>query len=717
MKHNDYLHLAFTDIESPPPVDRREFFKRIAGGIVIFIVLGDLLSPQDPERRRGFRQQGSSDFNAFLRIGGDGVITCFTGKIEMGQGIVTSLPQMLADELDAPVDSIHMIMGDTDLCPWDMGTFGSMSTRFFGPALRQAGAEARIVLMDLAAKKLGVPEDQLQAKDGVIFDKNNPNSKVTYGELAQGKKIQRIVDRKAVLKSAAQFTEIGTPRISTDAIEKVTGRAKYAGDFRPPGMVYARILRPPAHGASLVSADTSAAAKMEGVQVVRDGDLVAVLHATPDGAGVALRKITAQWDVPEVAVNDRTIHDHLVSIAPAPSNLGSAGDLEAGKKNSSKSFESRYTTAYIAHAPMENHTAVAVVDNGKATVWASTQTPFSSRDAVADALGFSPGNVRVIAPYLGGGFGGKAQGGQEVEAARLAQLAGVPVQVEWTRAEEFFYDSFRPAAVVTLNSSTNDTGKITSWDYAVYFAGSRGARHFYDIADHRTVAHGGGFGAGNAHPFNTGAWRAPAGSTNTFARESQMDIMAAAAGIDPFEYRMTHLKDQRMRTVLQAAADKFGWQPAKAPSGRGVGIACGVDAGAYIALIAQVTVNKDNGKVQVERVVCAQDSGLVINPRGLIMQLEGCVTMGLGYTLSEQIRFEGGAVRDANFDTYKLPRFSWVPKIEAVLVDTGIEEAHGGGEPAIIGMGGAVANAIHDAVGVRLYDLPMTPQRVLAALA
>ena len=172
-----------------------------------------------------------------------------------------------------------------------------------------------------------------------------------------------------------------------------------------------------------------------------------------------------------------------------------------------------------------------------------------------------------------------------------------------------------------------------------------------------------------------------------------------------------------MRTVLQAAADKFGWQPAKAPSGRGVGIACGVDAGAYIALIAQVTVNKDNGKVQVERVVCAQDSGLVINPRGLIMQLEGCVTMGLGYTLSEQIRFEGGAVRDANFDTYKLPRFSWVPKIEAVLVDTGIEEAHGGGEPAIIGMGGAVANAIHDAVGVRLYDLPMTPQRVLTALA
>lgn len=597
-----------------------------------------------------------------------------------------------------------------------MGTFGSMSTRFFGPSLRRAGAEARAVLLDLAANKLGVPVERLQARDGVVFDKDDADKKVTYGELAQGKKIQRVVDRQTVLKSVKQFKEIGTPRVNTDAIDKVTGRAKYAGDFRPPGMVWARILRPPAHGAKLVRADTSAAEQMEGVEVIRDGDLIAVLHATPDGAEAALKKIDAEFEDPEAKVNDQNIHEYLLSVAPRANELGAAGDPKRGERRSSEIFQSTYTAAYVAHSPMETHTAVAMIEDGKATVWASTQAPFSARDAIARAIDFPAGNVRVITPYLGGGFGGKAQGGQEVEAARLAKLSGKPVQVEYTRAEEFFYDGFRPAAVVKLRSSITDTGGIASWDYAVYFAGTRGAEHFYDISDYRTVAHGSGFMDGSAHPFRIGAWRAPACSTNTFARESQIDMMAAAAGVDPVQYRMTHMKDDRMRKVLEAAAEKFGWQPAEAPSGRGLGVACGIDAGTYVAAIAEVNVDKDTGKVKVERVVCAQDMGLVINPRGATMQLEGCVTQGLGYTLSEQIRFEGGAIKDVNFDTYKPPRFSWVPKIESVLVDTGIEEAHGGGEPAIICMGAVVANAIHDAVGARLYDLPMTPARVLEAM-
>jgi CO/xanthine dehydrogenase Mo-binding subunit len=304
-----------------------------------------------------------------------------------------------------------------------------------------------------------------------------------------------------------------------------------------------------------------------------------------------------------------------------------------------------------------------------------------------------------------------------VEAARLAKLVGRPVQVAWSRAEEFFHDSFRPAAVVKIRSGITDEGEIAFWDYHVYFAGTRGSEHFYDIADHATIAHGSGWGGTpRSHPFATGAWRAPANNTNTFARESQIDIMAARAGIDPVEFRLRNLRDNKMRAVLRAAAEKFGWRPARPPSGRGYGVALGIDSGTPVATIAEVEVNERTGSVQVKRVVCAQDMGLVINPRGARIQMEGCITMGLGYALTEEIRFRGGQILDRNFDTYQIPRFSWLPQIETVFVEDKNAAPQGGGEPAIITMGGAVANAICDATGARVFQLPMTPERVTEAL-
>jgi len=700
------------------PLNRRDFLTWLGGGIVIFVSLGDLTAAEGPARQRGGRPPGPSDFNAFLRIGEDGRVTCFTGKIEMGQGPITSLPQMLAEDLDVPLESVDIVMGDTALCPWDQGTHGSMTTRSFGPNLRAAAAEARAVLLELAAESLQVPQSQLTAENGAIFDQQNKEHRLTYAQLAKGQKIERHVQDKPALKKPAQFKVMGQPQVRRDGQDKVTGKAQYAGDIRLPGMVYARLLRPPAHGAKLKSVDTSACEKIAGAQVVHEGDLVAVLHELPDVADAALDKLKAEFDVPEPKVDDKTIFDHLVQVAQEPNVRGQEGDLEEGKKLAAKTFARTYLNSYVSHAAMETHTALAKVEGEKVTVWASTQSPFGAQREIAQALGVPAQNVRVITPFVGGGFGGKSQNSQAVEAALLAKAVGKPVQVCRTREEEFFLDTFRPAAVVKIDSGVDANGKIVFWDYDVFFAGDRGAAHFYAIPNHRTASRGAAWGAnGGAHPFATGAWRAPGNNTNTFARESQIDLMAAAAGVDPVEFRLRNLTDTRMVRVLRAAADKFGWTPGKAPSKRGLGVACGTDAGSYVAAIAEAAVDPKKGTVQVKRVVCVQDMGVVVNPEGAKIQMEGCVTMGLGYALTEEVHFQGGKVLDTNFDTYELPRFSWLPEIETVLIENHELPPQGGGEPAIILMGALVANAIHDATGARLLQLPMTPERVLAALA
>jgi len=714
---DEYIKLDFKDIIAHFPVTRREFIKRLGGGIIIFFSIGDLTVLQEERRPRGFGQDYPTDFNAYLRIGEDGRVTCFTGKVELGQGVMTSLAQMLADEIDVSLASVDMVMGDTDLCPWDMGTFGSMTTRFFGPALRAAAAEARAVLKELAAEHLQTPLDRLEAKDGVIFDKTKSENRVTYAQLAKGKKIERHLEKKAALKTVSEFTIVGKPTSRIDAPDKVTGKAKYTGDIRLPGMLYARILRPPAHGAKLKSVDTSAVEKMKDVQIVKDGDLIAVLHEYPDEAEKALVDIEAQFDLPEAKVDDKTIFEHLLSVASEGEIVSQGGDIKQGEKLAAAILEEKYLNSYVAHAPIETHTAVAQIEGNKATVWASTQRPFGAKEEIAQALGFPSQNVRVITPFVGGGFGAKNQNQQAVEAARLAKLTGKPVQVAWSRAEEFFYDTFRPAAVVKIRSGITNSGKIVLWDYGVYFAGERGSQHFYDIPHHRTVNYGEGWqGTPGSHPFGTGPWRAPANNTNTFARESHIDIMASKAGNDPVEFRLKNLKDKRMRRVLEAAAEKFGWTPSKAPSGRGYGIACGIDSGTYVATMAEVQVDKNRGSVQVKRVVCAQDMGLVINPEGAKMQIEGCITMGLGYALTEEIHFKGGEIFDLNFDTYEIPHFSWLPKIETVLIKAEDSPPQGGGEPAIICMGGVIANAIYDAIGARLFQLPMTPERIKEAM-
>jgi isoquinoline 1-oxidoreductase len=711
MKKNESADPTFPRSATPVQLSRREFLKRmglLGGGLVVYITFGD----------PPFGAGQAADFNAYLKIGADGRVFCFTGKIEMGQGVITSLAQMLADELHVSLSAVDMVMGDTLLCPYDRGTFGSMTTPYFGPTLRQAAAEARAVLIQMAAEKLNVPPAQLKVIEGQIIDSRNTNRMVTYAQLTGGNIIERRLKNKVSPRPESRHTISGKATGRTDARQKVTGEARFAGDIRLPGMLCAKILRPPAHGASLKSIDLTEAKKAKGASVIRDGDLIAVLHKYPDEAQKALDKIRVEWQQPSWQVDNRTIFEHLLRSAPPADIVSQSGNIATGRKLAAKTFESVYLNHYVAHAPMEPHTAVVQIEGQKATVWASTQTPFWARQEVARTLGLATAEVRVITPFVGGGFGGKTRNQQVIEAARLARLAGKPVQVAWTRKEEFFYDTFRPAAVIKLSSGLDRDQRIVFWDYDNYFAGSRSSQPLYDIPHHQVSARGGWMGGGGpAHPFQVGAWRAPGSNTNVFAMESQIDIMAQAAGTDPLTFRLSQLTDNRMRNVLLAAADKFGHRFRKAPSKRGFGIACADYKGTIVVTMAEVQVDSKSGVIQVERVVCAHDMGEIINPQGARLQIEGCITMGLGYVLREEIRFQGGRILDENFDTYELPRFSWLPKIETVLIDNPALPPHGCGEPAITPMGAVIANAVYDAVGVRMFELPMTPARVKKTLS
>ncbi len=695
-------------------IQRREFIKLLGPGIYLLFSIDDLLWGQQP-----FGGAGSypKDFNAYLRIAEDGHVTCYSGKVELGQGVIASLAQMLAEELEVPFDSVSMVMGDTHLCPWDAGTNGSRSIKYFGPVLRAAGAEAREVLIQMAAEYLKLPPDQLAAKDGAVSAKSDPRKRVTYGFLAKGKTIERHLEQKPSLKPPSAFAVCGKSLPRADFQDKVTGKAQFAGDIRLPGMLYGKVLRPPAHGAKLKGMDASSVKDVKGAQVFQDGDFVGVVHPLPDVAEKALALIKPQYELPEAKADDQTIYEHIVNTAAKDNVVEQKGDLAQGAKSAVLKFEESYFTPYVAHAASETHSAVANVEKDSATIWIGTQRPFGANEEIGRAIGLTSDKVRVITPYVGGGFGGKSQVGQAVQAARLSKMAGCPVQVIWSREEEFFYDTFQPAAVVKISSGLDASNRITFWDYHVFFAGERSSQNIYNVPNLRTVSRGSGFGGGGPHPFGTGAWRGPGSNSNIFARESHIDIMAAKAGLDPLEFRLKNLADDRLIRVVKAASEKFGWKAAKAPSGQGRGMVCLDYLGTYVAAMAQIKADKGSGQIQVERIVLAQDMGPVINPEGARMQMEGGITMGLGYCLSEEIHFSGGEIKDLDFSSYKPVRFSWVPKMETILVENHEIAPSGCGEPPIVGMGALLANALFDATGIRIQQLPLTPQRIKARLA
>ncbi len=712
MKADKIHQYYFHDVNKPPvQIDRREFLKNIGGGIIIVFSISQMgfLTGCKPRNGGEF-----PEFNAYLRVKEDGRVDCFSGKIEMGQGANTSLAQALADELEVGIDKIDMIMGDTDLCPHDDGTWGSMTSRFHDPVIRAAAAEAREVLKKLAAEKLDVTLEQLIAENGVIYVESDRNKNVTYGDLTKGKKIIQTISEKPVLKKPGDFKIIGKSHLRLDSVEKVTGKALFSADIQLPGMLYAKIVRPPAHGSKLISVDTSAAESIQGVQVLREDDFIVVLHASYEIAEQAVSIVKAEWEKPASKANNETIFEHILKTATESNVRHEGGSLETGKKESGFLFENEYHDGYKAHATIETHAATAVFKDGALTMWASSQTPFGTREEVAGALKLPKEKVHLKQIFLGGGFGGKIYNRQATEAARIAMMVeGTPIQLMWSRKEEFMYDMFRPAAVIKVNSGVTKDGTIKLWDFNIFCAGDRGTELFYGVPNHRTTT----FEGPEVHPFGTGAWRAPGNNTNTFAREVQIDIMANKIGMDPLEFRLKNINNERALNSLKLAANKFGWTTTKPPKGTGRGIAVGTDAGTLVTVIVEVNVDSKTGAVKVNRAVVGQDMGQVINPEGTITQSEGCVNMGLGYSLTEDVVFDWGEVKSANFGDYSLPLFSTIPEIiETVWVDAMDQPPQGGGEPAIICMGGAVANAVFEACGARVFRLPITKERVLEAL-
>lgn len=697
-------------------LSRRDFLKISGTGLFVFFFVGDPLEIMANLQGQTRQREYPEDFNAYLLIGEDGRIRCFSGKVELGQGIKTSLAQILAEELDVTLDVVEMVLGDTALCPYDMGTFGSRTIKYFGPALRQAAAEARAVLIELASSELGAPPERLNTENGFVYDIQQPTRRIAYGQLTKGKRIERHISSKPQPKPIEKHKIAGQPLPRLDALEKVTGQALFAGDMALPNMVYARILRPPAHGAKLKSLNIDELKSNPEIEIIQDGDLIAVLHPTFDGASAALKKIKAEFDFPASELNDENIHEYLVKMAPQGNVIDQKGNLEEGERAAREIIEATYFNPYVAHSPLETHTALVSIEKDEVKVWASTQRPFGVQSEVAQVLGVPTSKVRVFPVYVGGGFGGKNVNRQAVEAARLAQKAGKPVMVVWTREEEFFFDTFMPAAIVKIRSGLDQNNRLTFWDYTVFWAGERSSQVFYDIPHYRVVSRGGWSGRESAHLFGVGAWRAPGSNTNVFARESHIDTLAARCRIDPLEFRLNHLSNERMRRVLLRLADEFGWRPSPAPSGRGYGLSCADYLGTYVAAMVEIDVDSQTGRIKVKRMVCVQDMGEVINPEGAREQIEGCLMMGLGYALSEEIHFKGGQILDLNFDRYEIPRFSWMPEIKAVVLENNSVPAQGGGEPAIINVGAALANALFDKTGIRLTRLPLSRKRVLQAL-
>ena len=708
MKTDNNTDFYFSDVYKSIPQNRRDFLKKIGGGVIVVFCLGEISMIQ------ACGENTSKDllnFNAYLRVKEDGRVDCYTGKIEMGQGIITSLAQVLAEELEISIYSVDMIMGDTELCPYDAGTWGSLTTRFADPVLRAAAAEAREVLIDLAAEHLGVPEEMLDISDGTIFAKNDTSKKISYSELTKGLKIIKTLKKRPEIKKSKDFKIIGKSVMSLDAESKVTGKAKYSADIKLPDMVYATIVRPEIFGSKKIQVDSSKLSDFEGAVLVEDGDLVAIVHTDPEITYKASKKVKVTWESPEAKADNENIFQYFEDNISDNKVFEEGGSLTAGRAASEIIVEADYYDGYKAHASIETHTATCYFKDDKLTMWASSQTPFGTREQLAKTFDLPLEKVHLKQIFLGGGFGGKIYNQQAIEAAKIAKLSGKPVQLTWSRKEEFLYDRFRTAALMKITSGVDKNGKLKLWDFDIYCAGTRGTKLFYGIADNRTRI----FKDDDIHPFGTGAWRAPGNNSTTFARESHIDAMADAVGIDALEFRLNNLINENMSNALKLAAKTFDWKRTK-QEGHGYGIALGQDAGTSVAMIAEVYVNKTTGEVQPIRVVCGQDMGQVVNPHGATLQTEGGITMGLGYALYEDIEFNGGNVKSTNFNNYEITKFSKTPKIECVFVDNMDSKPQGAGEPAIVCVGGAIANAVFDACGARVNRMPLIPQRILEAL-
>lgn len=698
-------HAAIQRLSYAFELQRRDFLKVIGGGVLVCLAVKNAVTQES-----GHIHHGASDEDllqsiaAWLHVSEDGTVTVFTGKVEVGQNIRTSLGQQVAEELRVPLSSVQLTMADTELTPFDMGTFGSRTTPIMGRQLRTVAVAARNLLIDMAAQQLHTDRNTLLAAYGKITDPKS-NRTISYGEITKGQQLTRVIGDDPAETPTSNWHIAGASTPKVDAHAFVTGQHKYTPDVVRPGMLYGKVLRPPAFHAKLVYLNGSDAKKISGVKVVRDGEFVGVVAHDEYTATKAAQALRAKWDWPP-QLRDSQLFDHLRSKSEQGSgehNLHVTGDVQKAFAAANKTLTKTYTVAYIAHSPLEPRAAVAEWSSDKLTVWTGTQRPFGVQEELAEAFRIPKPKVRVIVPDTGAAYGGKHMGDATVEAARLAKAAGVPVKLIWTREEEFTWAYFRPAGVIDIKAGATSEGKISAWEFHNYNSGPAGIGTPYEIPNQHIQFHPAD------SPLRQGSYRGLAATANQFVRESAMDELAHELALDPLEFRLKNLTDTRLRAVFEAAATKFGWGREKSSPMRGFGVAGGVEKGGYVGTCAEVEITTRRD-VRILRVVEAFECGAIVNPNGLRNQIEGSIVQAIGGALFEAVHFDNGRILNPHFARYRVPRFSDTPQIEVEMLDRKDLPSAGAGETPIVGLAPAIGNAIFAATGIRLRSLPMIPQ-------
>jgi CO/xanthine dehydrogenase Mo-binding subunit len=670
--------------------DRRDFLRILSamgGGLLVVAAMDDGAGAQ--ESGRGGQGSSTNELGSWLHINPDGKVTAFTGKVEIGQNIRTMLAQVVADELRVPLASISMVMADTDLTPFDQGTFGSRTTPTMAPVLARAAATARELLIDRAAARWQAARDSVTADAGRVSGTDGRT--VTYAELIAAGDLKGVVAVSTAIAPKARWKTRGMAVKKVNGADIVSGRHAYTPDLVRPGMLHGRVIRPPAYGSKLKSVDPVSIRAIAGVEVVRDGDFVGLTAPSERVLTRALDALKTEWTEPLAQPDSTTIYDHLKKTATEGGGRGGggggqpSGDVAAARTSASVTLSASYRIPYIAHVPLEPRAAVAEWTGDRVTIWTGTQRPFGVRTEVAQAFHIAEDRVRVIVPDMGSGYGGKHTGEQAIEAARLARAAGKPVKLVYTRAEEFMWGYFRPAGVIDVVAAVDAGGRLVAWEFDNYNSGSAGLPTPYSVSSQRVVSHG------SDSPLRQGSYRGLAATANHYAREMHMDAIARKIGADAVEFRRRHITEPRLRAVLDAVAERVAWSRSR-PAGKAVGIACGTEKGSYVATAAEVS--KTPAGFTVDRLIVAFECGAIVNPDGLHNQVEGSIVQGLGGALFEAIEFGKGQLANGSMREYRVPRFKDVPPIDIILLDRPDLPSAGAGETPIVCVAPAIGTAV-----------------------
>lgn len=742
------------------PLSRKEFLAGSGALVVGFSMLGTLLgqaagaaspsastpagTPLPPDLAT------TPTVDSWLKVDRAGQVTVLSGKVDLGQGIGIALEQIVADELYVPLKNVSIVMGDTALTPNEGYTAGSTSIAIGGMSLRWAAAAARQKLLELAGAKFRVPVSQLKIQDGTITAPGG--QKVTYGALIGGGKFGVTVTTEPPLKPYKDYTIVGTsqPRLTIPAIATAS-EPVYVQNLRLPNMLYARILFPPSPGAELLSLDPSVAEKLpDVVKVVRNGSFVGVIAKDEWAAisGMTALQGVATWGQTNVFPDAADIPTYLQTASHSDVKELVTGSVETGLRNAHKRVDAVYTVPYLSHGSIGPSAAVGLLDkSGNYTIWTHTQGPFPDQSAISYMLGVPTTKVRVIHVDGAGCYGHNGADDAAADAALLAQaMPGHPISVQWMRDNEFQWEPYGTAMVLRLQGGLNRQGDISAWNQDIW-GGTFSTRpgppgwllpgwyladpqlpgppaligtdrneipYYKPVADQRIYCH-----YVEKSPLRVSAHRTLGAFRNEFAIESFMDELAYASGQDPLAFRLRNLNDPRASAVLRTAAQKAGWVSHTKPSGRGLGVAFTryEDAGAYVGMVADVSVDRSSGVIHVNRIVVVADVGQIINPNGLRNQAEGGAIQATSWTLKEEVTWNRQAITSVDWVTYPILTFPEVPTVDVTALDHPEYPPVGFGEAAAVPTGAAIANAVFDAIGVRLRDLPLKPERVLAALA